>query len=149
MASVKALDGTKLLVQIEATPGSGTFAHDCLINLDRGISFSANGSDTNVPDCDDPSLPAWRQSFIDSISAEISGGGILHTTSSEAFFVWLNSGASKNVRCRIDTTALDGGGYWAGAFKLTQFNITGSRGGTINADVTMINNGPVTWTDAT
>lgn len=148
MASVKALDGIKLLIQIETAPGSGTFAHDCLISLDRGISFSAEGSDSNVPDCDDPSLPSWRQTFIDSISAEINGGGMLHTTSTENFFVWLTAGTPKNVRARIDTTGADGGGYFAGAFKLTQFNVTGSRGEKITAEITMANHGAVTWTDA-
>lgn len=147
MAQVKRLDGTKLLVQIETSPG--VFAHDCLINASRGLSLSASGNDVNVPDCDDPNLPSWREKVIDSLSATISGGGLLHSTSYEAWFNWITGGASKNVRFRIDATAVNGGGYVAGAFKLTGLELTGERGDKSQVSVTLENDGPLTWTDAT
>jgi predicted secreted protein len=148
MASVKALDGTKLLVQIETTPGGGVFAHDCLINMERGISFTADGNDVMVPNCENPSLPAWRQKVIDSMSASISGSGKLHTASTETFFTWLTSGLSKNIRFKVDTTGAEGGGYFAGAFKITNFAITGTRGDKAEAEIGLENDGVVTWVDA-
>ena len=150
MAQANAISGKKVLVQIETTPGSGTFAHDCLINLDREIDFTADSADVIIPDCDPNANPVWRQKIINSLSAGISGAGTTHTTSVSTWFTWISTGVSKNIRYRIDTTGALGGGWFSGAFKLTQFK-PASSDGTANpgsASITLENDGPVTWTAA-
>lgn len=149
MAQVKTMTGEQLLVQIGdgATP-TEAFAHDCLINTERGISWSASTVDTPVPDCDDPGAPAWITRDKSDVSGTVSGSGLLHTSSIEAWFDWIKSEDAKN--CRILTngvTGANGGGYWSGAFHLTEFAITGNRKELVTVSVTLALTGAATWTD--
>lgn len=147
---VATLQGENLAIKIGdgATPVEG-FTKDCLINTDRGIAFSSDVTDIMVPDCDDPSLPGWKQRLKDGMSAEISGAGVLHTKSVESWFNWVSTDVAKNVRVELQgVTGANGGGYWQGAFKLTQFEVTGNRKELSNASITLQSHGVVTWVDA-
>lgn len=147
MAAVKTLNGEQLLVQIEWTPASGTFAHDCLINTERGIQFSADMQEFTIPDCVTPEDPAWKVTEKDGLSATVSGAGMLHTSSVEAFFNWFKSKDTLNCRVKVNVAGADGGGYWAGAFHLSAFSITGTRKEKATAEVSLTSSGAITWTD--
>lgn len=149
MAAVKSLVGEKILIQIGdgATPTEG-FAHDCLINAERGLQMGADTTEVIVPDCDDPSAPAWKEIFKDGISIQVTGGGVLHTASIETWFNWMKLDSAKNVRIKFDTTGAMGGGYIQVPMKLTQFNVTGARKNNSTSEVTLMSHGPATWTDA-
>lgn len=145
---VKTLPGTSLLIQI-GDGGSPTeiFTHDCLINLDRSFTLAGDTNDVIVPDCDDPTLPAFKQRFIDGISGDISGAGKLHTASAKAWQAWLLSGAAKNVRVKLDVSGALGGGYFAFAAKLSSFAISGARNEVATSDVALMSHGTITWVD--
>lgn len=149
MAVVKTMNGTKLLVQIgDGASPTEAFAADCLINTERGIVFSSDISEFIVPDCDDPDAPAWKETTKDGLSAAVSGSGMLHTASVSDWFDWLKSASTKNVRVKVDVTAGNGGGYWSGAFHLSQFEITGNRNEKAQVSVSLVSSGALTWTDA-
>lgn len=150
MTGVKTFNGSKLLIQIgDGGSPSETFAHDCLINTERGIQFSADTTDTVIPDCDNPDDPAWKEVSKDGLSATINGAGIAHSASLETWFNWFKGSATKNVRVKVDVTAGNGGGYWAGAFHLTAFEVTGaSNKERATVSVTLVSSGTVAWTDA-
>lgn len=148
MAVVKTMNGTSLLIQISDGASPETFTHDCLINAERGIQFSSDVNEFLVPDCDTPDEPAWKETTKDGLSASITGGGMLHTTSVETWFNWFKDDATKNIRVNVNVSAANGGGYWAGAFHLTAFEIGGNRNEKATVSVTLISNGPITWTDA-
>lgn len=148
MAKVKTLNGKKLLVQIGDGADPEVFAHDCLINTDRGISFSSETTRQTVPDCDNPDSPGWSELTKDGLSATINGSGMLHTASVEDWFNWFNSDDSKNIRVMIDVPGADGGGYWAMAAKLTGFEVSGSRTEKATVSVTIESDGVATWMDA-
>lgn len=145
---VKAFNGEQMLVQVETTPGSGVFEHDCLINTERGIDFSSDVGTSVVPFCDEPTEPGWKEVTIDGLQATVSGSGIAHSASIEAWFNWFKSGDTKNCRVFINVPAANGGGYWAGAFNLSAFQVTGTRREKSTTSVTLISSGEVTWTDA-
>lgn len=148
MAAIKTMVGTKLLIQIgDGASPTETFAHDCLINAERGIQFSSDTSDEVVPDCDDPSAPAWKEIFKDGLQIQVSGGGKLHTTSLETWFNWFNSDTEKNVRIKFDVTGANGGGYIAVPMKLTAMTVNGSRNANSTVDLTLSSHGVATWTD--
>lgn len=147
MAAVKSLVGEKILIQIEDVLDSGVFAHDCLINADRGLDISSDVSEMVVPDCDDPSLPAFKEIFKDGISLAVSGGGVLHTSSVESWFNWMITDSYKNVRVKLDTSGALGGGYIAMRMKLTGFSITGARKNNSTAEVSLMSHGVATWVD--
>lgn len=149
MAPIDGLKGEKLLVQIGdgATPVE-QFSHDCLINAERGIQFSADTTDDTLPDCADPSAPGWKETLKDGLSATVTGGGKLHTTSVPDWFEWFTGDIAKNVRIKVDATAEKGGGYWSGAFKLTAFEVTGNRKEYATTSSTLVSSGKVVWVDA-
>lgn len=148
MAPVKSINGQKLLVQIGDGASPEVFAADCLINTERGIQFSADTSESIVPDCDDPDAPAWKETTKDGLSATINGSGTLHTTSIETWFDFFRGGETKNIRFKVDASGANGGGYWQGAFHLNAFEITGTRNEKSTCSVTLVSSGIVGWVDA-
>ncbi|MUZ65334.1 phage tail tube protein [Agrobacterium vitis] len=148
MAPVKGLKGEKLLIQIGDGATPEVFAIDCLINTDRGIKFSSDTTDTNLPDCDNPGAPAWKFRNKDGFAAEISGAGKTHTPSLKLFWDWFNSDDGKNCRVLVDATAANGGGYWVGSFKCTDFEVTGTPKEYADCSITLQSDGVVTWVDA-
>ncbi|MBL0374035.1 phage tail protein [Rhizobium sp. KVB221] len=151
MAPVKAMNGTSLLIQIGdgATP-TELFAHDCLINTDRGIQFQSETNRQTIPDCDTPDALAWQSLSMDAKSATITGAGMVHTASIPEWHEWFDSGESKNVRVLLNAvSAANGGGHWAGKFKLTGWEVTGARNEKATSSVTLESDGAVTWVDAT
>lgn len=149
MAKPKTMNGTKLLIKLGDGGGPEQFAHPCLINAERGIQFSSNSTDVVVPDCDSLDAPGWNERFIDGLSAEIDGAGLLDTASIDTFWTWFSSGDSKNIQVVVDVDAADGGGYWEMAAKLSRFGVTGERGTRSQASVGIVSDGAVTWVDAT
>ena len=148
MAQAKTMPGSSLLIMVGDGGAPATFAHPCLINAQRGLQLSAETADTNVPDCDDPEAIAWLEREKRSLSAQITGEGVLNTTDTEAYFNWLKSEDTKNVRVKLNNvTGANGGGYFAGAFHLTNFEVTGDRGQKVLASLTMQSSGAITWTD--
>lgn len=149
MTAVKTMVGEKLLIQIGDGATPEVFAHDCLINAERGIQLSSETQESIVPDCDTPSDPGWKQIFKDGLSIQVSGGGVLHTSSVETWFNWMNSDTAKNVRVNFNVAGADGGGYISVPMKLTAFNVTGTRKINSTVEVTLMSHGVATWTDNT
>lgn len=148
MAAVPRVIGSKLLVQIGngATP-TETFAHDCLINTARGIKFTAETNEDIMPDCTNPDAPAWKAVTKDGLMATISGAGKLNATSVAAFYAWLTGANSKNCRFMLNLTGANGGGYWQGAFHLTEFEVSASDNkSTAECQISLVSDGPLTFT---
>lgn len=149
MAQATTARGVKLLVKIGDGADPEVFAHPCLINAARGLDIVAQTNDIVIPDCSDPDLMAWAAREKVSLSGTINGQGVLHTPDTETWSDYVMSADPKNVRVELGGVALaDGGGYWAGSFLCTQFGVTGERGNRIEASVTMLSDGAITWTDA-
>jgi hypothetical protein len=151
MAKPTTASWSKLLIMLGdgATP-TETFAAPCALTT-KGISFTADTSDSNVPDCDDPDLPSWVERVPRGFSAEISGGGRLALGADNLgkWVTWWESGAAKNIRVKLDVPLADNGGHWAGRFVLTAFGISGNEDdGKIGIEVTMQSDGEVVWVDA-
>lgn len=149
MAGPKSVRGSQILVQIGDGADPEVFATDCLINAERGIAFSTDTSEQVIPDCDNPDDPAWKEVTKDGLSATITGAGILNTPSIADMFAWLASDDARNCRVLLNgVTLANGGGYWAGAFKLTAFEITGAPKERATSTITLVSHGTVTWVPA-
>lgn len=149
MATVKTMNGTQLLIQIGDGASPETFSQDCLINTERGIAFQVDTNEFVVPDCTNPDDPAWKEVTKDGLSGQITGSGMLHTPSVKSFFAWLASKDTKNGRVLLNGVLLaNGGGYWAGAWHLTAFEVTGNRNEKSTCSITLMSSGVVTWVDA-
>ena len=144
MAQPTTFSFKKLLVMLGDGGTPETFLAPCGLNS-KGLNFTKDTNDTTVPDCDAPDAPAWTQRAVVSQAASISGSGIL---AAEAHATWRSAYLSTdpvNCRIKIDDVLANGGGYYEGAFHLTTFNITGSRGDFINVEVALQSSGEVVW----
>lgn len=149
MAPVPKVLGSKLLVQI-GDGGSPTevFATKCFINTQRGIQFQSETGESIQPDCDNPDDPAWKTTTKDGLSASVNGAGRIFTADTEFFWNWFKQAATKNCRINVNVVGASGGGYWAGAFHLTGFEL-GAEGLKENIEVSgisLVSDGALTWT---
>ena len=144
MAAVKHARGVKLLLKVGDGASPEVFSTFCSINAARGISFTSTTTDFNLPDCDDPEQIAWVVREKDGLSASVTGAGVLNTPDVEGFFDWLASPDSKNCKVVVDVPAVDGGIVFSGAFHLTDFEITGDRGGKMECSITLASDGEIT-----
>ncbi len=146
---VKSMNGTQLLVQIGNGATPEVFAADCLINTQRGITFSSDTNEDINPDCNNPDDPAWKEVTKDGLSGQIQGAGRVHTPSVKEWWEWFISKDTKNCRVLLNNVTLaNGGGYWEGSFHLTQFEVTGERNQKAQVSVTLMSSGPIVWVDA-
>ncbi|WP_181592016.1 phage tail tube protein [Mesorhizobium atlanticum] len=142
MAPVPRVTGSKLLVQIGDGATPENFDHDCLINTKRGVKFTSETNETVMPDCNNPEDPAWKSVTKDGLQATISGAGMLYAASLGKWWAWYNSDDAKNIRFNVTPA-----GYWQGAFKLTDFEVTADGNkDTATTTQTLVSDGPVTWT---
>lgn len=139
MAKPTTLPGSQLYIKIGDGASPEVFAHPCLINAERGIQFSSQGSDEIVPDCATPENPAWMEHTKDGLQATITGSGKLNTSDIEDFDEWFRSKDPKNVQ--VWAGAL---GHWVGSFHLTEWSVTGNRGTKAECSITLKSDGVVT-----
>lgn len=147
MATIKSIRGSKMLVKIGDGADPEVFAHPCTLNSEKGLVFSAETNDDNSPDCDDLDAVPWLGREKRSKSASVTGSGTLHGTDQDVFFEWFDSEDSKNCKIILDVPAADGGRIYSGAWHLTQFEITGTVGNKVQANITLVSDGAVTKAD--
>ena len=133
------------LVQVGNGGAPEVFAAPCGFT-EKAFTLSADTSDTNIPDCDNPDLPTWKGRDIVSQSAEVSGQGVMAAEAMPTWRAWFLSGAGRNLRILISGSGASGGGYWAGSFKLTALELGATLGEKVKCNVTAVSDGAVTWT---
>jgi len=148
MAKPITAEASKVLIKIGDGGSPEQFVAPCGLTT-KGINFTKNTNETNVPDCADPDAPAWTERSVISMSNEVSGNGVLAMESRDAWQEFFESGVSVNCQVWIDVPLASHGGYWQGAYHLTGMNVTAELGNKVQIAVTMQNDGPVVWTDAT
>lgn len=140
MATPSTLPGTSLTIRIGDGESPETFAHPCLINAERGVTFATSTNDILVPDCSNPEDPAWRELQKDGITCSISGAGIMDNVleTIQLYSAWVRSDDAKNVRVYLGNV-----GYWEGPFQLTNWELTGERGGKVQSTIALESDGAV------
>lgn len=143
---VKHARGVKLLIKVGDGAAPEVFTAFCTVNAARSIAGEAATNDFNIPDCEDPDAMGWLAREKVSLSYSLSGAGILNTPDVEVFADYLADPLSRNCEIIVDVPAADGGVIFAGKFHLTAFEITGDRGGKMEATISMVSDGEVTVT---
>jgi len=85
---------------------AGTYVPLCGMT-DVTITRTANVDETEVPDCDDESLPVSVEVAVRSITVTVDATGVWARTSNKAMLDWFYSGGTKNIRLR-NTAAASG-----------------------------------------
>ena len=130
----------KVLLGNGATPE--VFTAPCGLTS-AGLTLSKDTNSTVVPDCADPDAAAWVERDVVSLSAAISGSGVLATESLATWEAAFISTSAINARIQVDVPTV--GGYWSGAFHLTRFDPAGTRGNRVSVTIAMESDGTVTW----
>ncbi len=146
MAQAKTLKfGQKSLLLGDGALPTEAFEAPCgFESLNLVVNIETNT--TNIPDCDDPDLPAWLASDEVSKQMVLGGEGVLDTDAYQLWRTWLMDGGEKNVRWLTDGTGANGGGYWEAPGILTTYEENGERGSRWQLSVGVTLNGKPTFT---
>lgn len=147
MAQAKTLKFAQQLLMLGDGESPEVFAAPCGFTS-LNLSVNIETASVNVPDCDDPDLPAWLQSDEVSKQMVVGGSGVIDTDALQDWRAWLMQGGEKNVRWFTAGTAVNGGGYWQAPGILTQYEETGERGQRWQTNIQITLNGAPTWTPA-
>lgn len=137
--------GSKFLIQLGDGGSPESFTAPCALAT-KGINFSAQSNDFDVPDCDDPDAPTWTERVVSALSGNVTGSGTLALENIDTWKDWFLSGLAKNIRVQIDNATY--GGYFALSAILTSFQIGANQGELATIEVEIQSNGQITWTDA-
>lgn len=141
MARSVTLKPGKFFVRLSDGAEPPVFSAPCGFNQK---SFSRNKTlgSTTVNDCDAPDAAAWEERDVQSMSATISGSGVL---AKQALPVWEKAMESTDsVECEVELEFPDGtSNVYTGLFHLESFEITGSQGERVQISVTMQSDGEI------
>jgi hypothetical protein len=146
MADAGIIEGEKLLIKIGDGGAPETFTHPCLINNERGITFTTNMTETEVADCADQSKPAKIIRKAKSKDFTITGNGKVDKTSVFAYLQWWDSGLAKNAQVVQNETGANGGWTGVGSLILQSFSLKGARGDYQDFEATFVPASPFTFT---
>ncbi len=147
MARPTTVKGTKFLLQLGDGGTPEVYAAPCALTT-KGINFSAESNDFNVPDCDLPDAATWTERVVSALSAGVSGEGTLAMESLPTWWAWYSSALEKNIRVKVDVPLANNGGYWSMSAILTSFNVSANNGELATVEIEIQSNGEVTWTAA-
>lgn len=132
--------------QVQIVIGDGAdpevFTPRCTLNAERGFTITPAYNDVEIPDCADPDLPSAIFKYMTSVTAEVSGSGIMEADDAEYFSDWVLAGTAKNVRVIAGTSSA--GRQWSFAAKPGPFSITASKNDVVNADISIMSHGRIT-----
>lgn len=141
MAQPTVLVGTKLLILVGDGNSPETFSEPCGLTT-KSFDLGASTNSTLLPDCDDPSAPAWEAKDVNALSATVSGSGVMAVESFDTWQEWFMSATARNIQIKLDDSAL---GQWEGSFIISALKYGGQRGQKVTIDVTLVNDGAVSW----
>lgn len=118
--------GETLLIKVGNGATPEVFTHPCLINTTRDITYTTNVTDTEVADCDNPSLPAAILRQAKSVDVTVTGAGKLNKSDCEYYAAWALSGVPKNVQVVQNETGANGGYTLSASMILKDFKHGGA-----------------------
>ncbi len=124
----------EMIVEIETTPGSGTYSKICGLT-GNALNRAHNMSTTEVPDCDDESLPAAVERAVQSSEVTLSGTGVWAAQSHGKMMDWWYSGATLNIRVGHLKAEPGDTEYETGPAYLVNLNHTRERGQKVTAEI--------------
>lgn len=122
---VASVAGETLLIQIGDGDDPEVFAHDCLINANRGFEVSAEMAVAQVANCTDPSKPHKTVRRTRSVDTRVPFSGMLHAASAKVWVDWAMSGQPKNIQVKQNLAGASGGWTAAGPYLLESFSVSG------------------------
>lgn len=136
----------ELVLEVEDTT-PGTWLKICGLT-ERGVNRTHNMQTSEVPDCDDESLPAGLERQVQSSEVTIAASGVWAAQSHQLVLDWWYSAATKNIRIQHVKAEVGDTEYETGPAFLTSLNNVATRGTKVTADMTIEFDGLPTLTAA-
>jgi predicted secreted protein len=133
MARAQTANFHQMVLEVE-TATTGTFAKLCGLTS-RGVNRQSNMETSEVPDCDDESLPAAVERAVQSQEVTIEGSGVWAAQSHQTMLDWWYSGATKMVRIHHVNAATGDTEYETGPAYLVSIGNQAQRGQKVTAEI--------------
>lgn len=149
MAKPTTYAGSTVAIFLEDPATPGQFIRPCGLTS-HTATFTKNMQETNVPDCDDPELPAWIERGVDTLDFSANGSGVLAAESVDVFWAAFNT--TESVPARIYIGKADdaaNGRYWEGNIHVSSFEVTGERGSKAQISIAVVSDGELTFHSVT
>lgn len=128
----------KFLVKLATVEAPTVFTAPCGFT-NKALNLSKNLEEVTIPDCDDPDKPSWVGRDVSSLTASVTGEGVL---AGEAVETWLNAfKTTEPVPVRIELLLTAGSLIFTGMMHLSTFNITAETGQRVNVSVELQSDG--------
>ncbi len=137
----------EMVLEVETTAGSGIYAKVCGLTS-RSINRQHNMQTSEVPDCDDESLPSAVERAVQSSEVTVQAQGVWASQSHEMLQQWWRSGQTKNIRIGHMKAASGDIQYESGPAYLVELNNTAERGQKVTGELSIQFDGIPTTTDA-
>lgn len=137
----------QMVLEVETTT-EGTFAKLCGLTS-RGVTRTSNMETSEVPDCDDESLPAAVERAVQSQEVTIEGSGVWAAQSHETMLDWWYSGATRVIRIHHVNAAVGDTEYETGPAYLVTMSNVAERGTKVTAEIEIQFDGIPTRTNRT
>lgn len=150
MAKPTTLGFANFKVYINTGNSPDTFSNPCGFTQ-KALTLTAASSETTVPDCDDPTAPAWLEREVSALSAQVTGQGVMALESLDAWRDWFETAEVRPVRVEFNATLANNGGYYEGNAILSSLNFNtalNQDGNKVQLGVTIDSAGEWIWHDA-
>ena len=144
MAQVNSTRGVKLVLKVLTVVSPPTYAALCTINAERGITFNAQTNDATIPDCADPDAIAWIVREKQSLSVDVTGGGMSDKSDVKRMWDFFEAETSTPCQIVLDDDTPANVITFEGNFHMTSFELTGNRGERVASSLSLSSDGEVT-----
>jgi hypothetical protein len=135
----------KFRILLGSGTGPITYAAPCGFTS-KSLTLTKDLTDVTIPDCDDPDAVSWIGRDASTLSASVSGEGVL---ASESVETWLDAWENVNavpVKIEIEFPAKTI--TWTGSMHVSSLNPSTEQGGRVTMTVEMQSDGELVRTVA-
>ena len=138
----------EMILDVEVDPVGSPGVYTPLCGMtDVTITRTANVDETEVPDCDNESLPVSVEVAVRSITVTVSATGVWARSSNAAMLDWFYSGATKSIRVRNTAAAVGDPETESGPALLTSTVDARTKGQKVTREIEIRFDGVPTVTD--
>lgn len=136
----------KILIGDGATP-TEAFAPICGVTS-KGVSYSTETVETDIPDCADEDLPSFKNVGVKSIGCSMQCSGVWTAESHETLLQWWKSSTPKNVKIQYASATTGDVEYLAAPAVLANLEHNAEKGDYLKGSFSLMFTEMPTFTDA-